>query len=207
MIMLEITKEDLRIRELTAADEEAIQALPLTYGDAQRSVQLRNEALQMARLMHLEGVAFSTVVKEVQVCNREAPVRGANCVYLPDQLNTLCTTDAGQIGDVPNRWFALTVDASVADPAYLAAALNMPLGTIIRESLQFAHMPRLQPETFGDATFYFPALHEQERIVRAAAQMRAWSQELNELSSGLWEEPSEVETILARLALFDPNSR
>ena len=69
---------------------------------------------------------------------------------MPDQLSTLCTTDVAQIGDVLRRWFALTIDPSVADPDYLAAALNMPLGTIIRESLQSPHMPRLQSAAFAD---------------------------------------------------------
>ena len=86
VIMLEITKADLRIRELTAVDEEAINALPLTPGDDMHRAHLRKEARQIAALMRLEGLPFNTVVKAVQECDPEEPALGANRVYLPDQL-------------------------------------------------------------------------------------------------------------------------
>ena len=113
------------------------------------ALHTETEARQLAALLHLAVLPFHTVVSEVQLCNQEDPALGANRVYLPDQLSALCTTDAAEIGDVPRCWFALTVDPSVANPDYLAAALNTPLGTIIRESLQSPHMRRLQPETFA----------------------------------------------------------
>lgn len=205
-LLLAIAGDSLHVRELTAEDEERIKHLPIMGYTARHSAQLRDQAAEIAASLGLEPVPFNKVVKKFKEFRSGEATANADAVYLPDRMAQQCTTDASKIPGSSGRWFALTVDRSVAHPEYLAGMLNTRLGMTIRESMETTHLPRLRPERFRDAVIYLPPLPNQKQIVQAIETIRTLGLELGELSGSLWERPAELDSVLERLAVFDPLS-
>jgi len=118
-------------------------------------------------------------------------------VYLPNVGTSRATTTVGELTVKPQNVLQLEIDASVADPSYVAGFFNSTLGRLLRD--QWSRGTTIRHITLAsarDAVLYLPhSLETQRRAVNVERSLQELQRGVDALQRRVWEVPLAVATV------------
>jgi hypothetical protein len=158
-----------------------------------RATLLAVDIAALAQRSGLRRVALREICTAMRAAQREEPEFNVspNAVYLPKLGISPAVTTLDAPAIKPHNYLQLLVQPERADPEYLAAFFNSPLGRRVREHLATGTtIPKLSLQTLGTADVYLPELIQQQRaavgVGRTLSELR---QSVTSLERELWERP------------------
>ena len=167
--------------------------VPLQSFASWRATLLAVDIDSFARRSGLRRVALKEICSVMRAPRREEPVFNAspNAVYLPTLGSSPAVTTLDALVIKPHNYLQLLVQPERADPEYLAAFFNSPLGRRVREHLATGTtIPKLSLQTLATADVYLPdSVQQQRAAVGVGRTLSGLRQSISSLERELWERP------------------